>query len=102
MLKEAVIHLVKNDNNGNSLAELNETYLKTIAKTFGGFTVTDARGGWISDAGKLYDEPVLRVSIACDEEPETYGKLKQIATTYKQDANQVCVYIISINGVEFI
>jgi Protein of unknown function (DUF3574) len=97
-MKEAFIHLVKNDNQGRDLTDLNQSYLTLIAQTFGGFTVTEARGGWINPDGKLYDEPVLRVSIAMADTKETNEKLKQIATAYKALANQEAVYTVDTKG----
>lgn len=98
MINEFAIHLVKQDNNGNDLTDLNNLTLQTVARAFGGFTVTEARGGWISDSGKLYDEPVLRVLIACENTPENSGKLKQIALNYKTEAGQEAVYVKAFDG----
>jgi hypothetical protein len=98
MQTEFIIHLVKQDNNGADLSATNERYLKIIAQAFGGFTATEARGGWISDEGKLFDEPVLRVTIASKNTPEQSGKLKQIALNYKVDASQLAVYIRGVDN----
>lgn len=98
MINEFAIHLVNRDNQGKDLSGLNNLTLQTIARAFGGFTVTEARGGWINNEGKLYDEPVLRVLIACENTPENSGKLKQIALNYKAEAGQEAVYIKAFDG----
>jgi len=95
---EFIIHLVKQDNNGIDLSATNERFLRTIAQAFGGFTVTEARGGWVNPDGKLFDEPMLRVTIASENTPEQSGKLKQIALNYKSDANQEAVYIRGVDN----
>lgn len=99
MINEFIIHLVKNNNQGESLESLNNQTLMTIAKTFGGFTATEGRGGWVNPNGKLFDESILRVIIACDNTPENSGKLKQIALNYKEAASQEAVYIRAFDGV---
>lgn len=98
MKTEFVIHLMVSDNNHHDLTNLNNKTLVSIAKAFGGFTVTEGRGGWVNEEGKLFDEAILRVTIAADNTPENSGKLKQIALNYKQEANQEAVYIRAMDG----
>lgn len=95
---EFAIHLVQFDNQGQSLESLNNKTLMIVAKTFGGFTVTEGRGGWVNESGRLFDEPILRVTIACENTPENSGKLKQIAINYKEAASQEAVYIRGYNN----
>ena len=41
--------------------------LKACASTFGGYTATQAQGGWINDAGDLIEEPVTVITVSCDD-----------------------------------
>lgn len=98
MKTEFVIHLMVSDNNHHDLTNLNNKTLVSISKAFGGFTVTEGRGGWVNEEGKLFDESILRVTVAADNTPENSGKLKQIALNYKQEANQEAVYLRAMDN----
>jgi len=45
---------------GARLAEVLATIRASFAAGFGGYTETDAMGGWINDAGRLVVEPAKR------------------------------------------
>lgn len=49
------ILMMKEDNNGNNLAKLNEKAKKILTNTFGGMTVEKAAGTWL-DNGILYQD----------------------------------------------
>lgn len=44
-----------------------EAYLQTLALVVGGFTISDARGGWVGENGLVYDN-VQRVEVAIQGE----------------------------------
>lgn len=94
MTKELIIHLVKFDNDGNALDAVNNATLLDIARTFGGFTATEGRGAWFdTDSGRLFDEPVIRVTIASNLGLSGIALLSRIANQYKAAAKQLAVYV---------
>lgn len=60
-MKKISVILPKADNDGASL-DWNDT-LKDVAETFGGYTVSDVSGGWVSD-NKLYKDESYRLEMS--------------------------------------
>lgn len=99
---EYIIHLPKQDNDGNDVAKhVNACIIELIAH-FGGATAHDARGMWIHD-GVLYDEEVTRVVCAGPKTVENYKALKTRAQKFAAKTGQLAMYISTpINDVEII
>ena len=88
-------------------------YGKAIADIAGGFTATQATGGWIGPDGSLVVEPVTVFDISCpspaDNTPESLAdaeqpivKLRLLAKRIASDLKQDCVYL-AIDGIaEFV
>lgn len=78
-------------------------YGKQIASIAGGFTATQATGGWIDDQGNLIVEPVTVFDCSISEDcylPGPLGKandFRNLAKKIAQELNQDCVYL-SIDG----
>jgi hypothetical protein len=107
VIKEARIILPVFDNRGYTLDAVHARLQRKLAHYFGGFTATDARGGWVATGGELIKEQVTVYDIAVDdqnkdklggyEEPELArnfadGVLIAICTELCIDADQVCIY----------
>ena len=74
--------------------------LKACASTFGGYTATQAQGGWINDAGELIEEPVTVITVACGPNAGVDGDeaLRWIALRVGRIAAQDCVYVQQPDG----
>lgn len=45
-----------------------EMWLKRVARAFGGYTLgSESRGSWIDQLGTEIQEPVRRLTVACDD-----------------------------------
>jgi hypothetical protein len=96
------LYLGLTDRNGNPVPREVETAVLTLtARTFGGYTLTRADGGYCNDAGELVTESSLRIEVVTDlPELTVYtwaGKLRYLA-------NQESVLLTShnLNRAEFI
>ena len=76
--------------------------LKACASTFGGYTATQAQGGWINDAGELIEEPVTVITVACGPNAgvgmTSNEVLRWIALRVGRIAAQDCVYVQQPDG----
>ena len=76
--------------------------LKACASTFGGYTATQAQGGWINDAGELIEEPVTVLTIAGHSNAGVgmtiNEALRWIALRVGRIAAQDCVYVQQPDG----
>lgn len=107
-MKIVKIILMKNDNNGNSLKALNDVYISSFCKTFGGCTTYDANGYWYSGR-ELYKDKALVCEIFVDTTSDKWlvddKELKPffvgIAKQYKRAAKQEAVSLI-VDGEAFI
>ena len=72
------------DRNGNamsdeSVAEMLATIRARLAATFGGYTETDAMGGWINESGRLVVEPSKRWILLTDANAKDADELADAA-----------------------
>jgi hypothetical protein len=72
---------------------------RKLAGTFGGYTASDADGGWIDDTGKLVQERVRVYVIAmpCDE--DNARQLKVMARLLAEQLQEDCIYCKTPDGV---
>ena len=107
-MQENIIHLMKTDNQGNDIAELNDRFIRNVCRVFGGATVTEGKGLWYSEHGLKFEDNILRVSTAFDPSASTDGlinnrqRFENMAQQYKDDAMQESVYIVIAGEVSFI
>lgn len=102
MKKIVKFYLMKKDNDKQSLKALNERYIKTFCKMFGGATTYDGTGYWYSSSGEKFVDDVI--VCECFVKAPIFLKRKQIKTLakkYKHDAKQECVSVV-INGHAYI
>lgn len=78
-------------------------YGPTIADIAGGFTATQAIGGWKDESGRLIMEPVTVFDCAIAE-PNTNHVLafRDLAKRIAQELTQDCVYLAFDGEVEFV
>ena len=74
-------------------------YGKAIADISGGFTATQATGGWIDPSGLLIVEPVTVFDMIDSAPTElTLTSYRKLARLIARDLAQDCVYL-SIDGI---
>ncbi len=86
-----------NDNDGAPNEALIERSIADVCKAFGGATVYDARGCWVNDDGKLYDEPVTVIASAATDRKMASGFLASAAKALLDATDQEAVFT-SIDG----
>lgn len=102
-MREARIICPERDNSGSDLEVVRLSLARKLCDTFGGCTVSDGQGSWISASGALYREPVKLFDVACEPTKEARIALRRIAQTLKHDARQEAVYLRLPDGtVEFV
>lgn len=100
-MKIVKIYLMQEDNNGKSLKALNDCYISSFCKTFGGCTTYAASGFWYGDR-ELYKDKALVCEIFVDTTSDKWlvddKELKPffigIAKQYKRDAKQEAVSLV--------
>lgn len=91
---EFTLVIPKQDNNGGSRAlasELRASVEAAFARRFGGFTTTDATGGYLGKSGRVMLDPVWRVSIITDDPDAAHAALRRFAKRIRHDLEQESV-----------
>jgi hypothetical protein len=107
-MQENIIHLMKTDNQGNDLSDLNNSFIKKACQTFGGASVLDGKGLWYDKEGNKYEDEILRVIIGFNPSSSSDGLSNNrniflnMAQQYKDDALQEAVYIVLDGAISFI
>jgi hypothetical protein len=107
-MQENIIHLMKTDNQGNDLTELNDKFIQKICRLFGGATMTEGKGLWYSVTGVKFEDDILRVvtafdpSASCDKLDNNRQHFENLAYEYMKEAMQESVYIVLGGYVKFI
>lgn len=97
MSNEITIVLPKTNNEG--VAFTYERHLKAIAENFGGYTLLEQKGGWVSDDGKLMIDKAERLIINCDEIlAENFQPIQALLQFLFCNVEQLAVFI-KINNV---
>lgn len=97
-IREALIILPQQTNDGHSLAGLIDELRDDLAETFGGVTVTTACGSWKQSNGHVKTEPVTQFTIAYAVDEASNVKLISIARVYGARAEQEVVYVRTADG----
>lgn len=97
-MQKVEIIIPKQNNNGESLEPVISQVKMNLCQLFGGFTAFQAEGGWISDEGKLYQEPVtVLVSAVAEDKADEAKLIISIARNVMELTDQLAVFV-SING----
>ena len=104
MLGEALIIVPKKNNSGASIRKVRDTAIEAIIAAFGGCTVTEGRGYWKDDTGKLYAEPVWKLTTACEPGNENHeDAIQLVGYSVLTLGDQKSVYIRQADGrVQFL
>ncbi len=85
------------DNDGNSIGHIHDKLQRELCEVFGGFTQTEAFGGWRGDKGPVIMETVKVYSVAAvveaDGDFSPIDWFRQRAKYICKAANQEAVYI---------
>lgn len=97
-MREAMITLPQHDNDRHSLQHVRHYAEKALAKSFGGFTVANAKGGWVNGRGELLSEPVWTFAVAYEPTPANDAKLTSIARYMGTEGKQQAMYVRYASG----
>jgi hypothetical protein len=98
MLRESLITVPVNDNDGHSLAAVSEAAQMQLAHAFNGVTTIAACGKWIDAKGKIFAEPVTQLITAYEPAPRNDAILRGIARDIGREAKQFAVYVRYASG----
>lgn len=102
MLAKTELIIPRFDNDGSDNRTVIEAATRQMCGLFGGVTVYDAKGFWLSDAsGLMADEVAVLVSAAT---PDTASKraLRELARMVLAATDQEAVFISDADGAEII
>ena len=97
-MRIATFPLPTANNDGVDQTDTHCALQAVLCDTFGGFTRTIGDGGWRSDTGKLYVDPVAIYSIATEDSAIDRARLESIALFYGHLAGQLAVMVTHANG----
>lgn len=97
-MRTATLILPTVNNDGVDQTDTHQALQFVLCETFGGFTRTMGNGGWKSDTGKLYLDPVAVYGIAMEDSAECRAKLESIALFYGHMAGQLAVMVTHAGG----
>ena len=108
MQQSLALYVPSRDADGNRIATdtidatLDRVQL-LMSRRFGGFTMTDATGGWVNDEGKIIRERIRIIrswvaSISVDD----LIWIQDLAAAVGRELNQNCVSIETPGGLEFV
>lgn len=90
------MQIMKQDNDGVSLAPLNEKIKLTACLRFGGCTLVDSQGLW-NDGGKLYNDNSYRMIVAFNNDDKAMEHLLDLVKMEMIGGNQEAV-CFTVNG----
>lgn len=93
---EFTMQVMKQDNDGVSLAPLNDEIKLTACLRFGGCTMLESQGLW-ADGSKLFADESYRMIVAFDHDENTLDYLLNLVKMELVGANQEAV-CFTING----
>lgn len=92
------MQIMKNDNNGVSLAPLNEKIQATVCDRFGGCTMVDSQGLWVDGCDQLFTDESYRMIVSFNRDKNTIDQLLKIIEMELIDGDQLSV-CFTINGM---
>ena len=90
------MQIMKNDNDGVSLAPLNDKIKLTACLRFGGCTLVDSQGLW-NDGDKLYNDDSYRMIVAFNNDDKALDHLLDLIKLELVGGNQAAV-CFTVNG----
>lgn len=102
-MKEARLIVPVHYNDGTEANGPNVMVQDWLVGVFGGFTLTEGKGGWRDPKGNTVTEPVNVYDVAMADNAEAISHLFEIARKVKNVMEQQAVYVRLPNGlVQFV
>ena len=95
-MQKVEIIIPQTNNSGESLGAVIAGVKTNLCNLFGGYTAFEAQGGWVSDSGELFEEPVVVLISAATKASDA-----QLITTIARDVLEITdqlAMFISIDG----
>ena len=85
------------------LSEVRANVIRTLAGLFGGVTLQDGVGAWVSDAGEVVTENVTIATSFCESLDDTArSSVRTLAEYIKSTMGQEAVSVETREGLEFV
>jgi hypothetical protein len=97
-MREGLLIVPQRDNDGKSLQHVRHYAELALAKSFGGVTVSNAKGSWVSPSGELVTEPVWQLVAAYEPTAQNDAKLDSVARYVGHEGRQQAVYVRHASG----
>ncbi|AUQ92776.1 hypothetical protein PhaeoP24_04218 (plasmid) [Phaeobacter inhibens] len=85
------------DNDGSDNSAIIERNIAQMCKLYGGATVTDAKGYWINDEGRLFEDAVKVLVSATTDKDSAMAELEKLAQDILDATDQEAVFL-SVGG----
>lgn len=92
-LREAQIVLPTVNNAGQSLAKAHSDLTRSIIAKFGGVTITEGKGAWTAEDGKLFAEPVDIYTFAAPTDNNSRQWISARAYALLGEAGQLAIFV---------
>lgn len=96
LFREAAIILPMHDATGKHTDTYRAKFIEALIAAFGGVTVTDARGYWRNDDGRVVDEPVKVLTVAMAH--ALWPTLQRMASEACVALGQEAIYVRFADG----
>lgn len=97
-MRVATINFPKAKNDGTLLTDAAKRFAVLLCATFGGFTAIEAQGGWTSESGELFLEPMTAYQVAMEDTSANRVALLELAHFVGKEAEQQAVYMVYPDG----
>ncbi len=85
-----VLYLGTNDKDTNEPVfqpeEAKEQLKKILIQRFGGYTITDANGGWVGEDGTVYQEYTLVIYLSDTKIDDVHSLCDELVDVYRQSS----------------
>ena len=97
-MREALIILPNEDNHGRHIVAVHDRLQVALCNVFGGYTATQACGGWQSTDGARIEESVTCYMVAMEDSQANAAVLREIALDAGKEAKQEAMYVRYASG----
>ena len=94
-MTEAKIVLMRRDNKGKSLKEVNDSLISDVIEKFGGCSSLPGKGFYKGEKGKLYEDEIINLLVAVEPSKSVDEDLLHLAARYKRQAKQEAVMLVN-------
>ena len=102
MLAKTEVIIPRRDNDGSDNSPIIQTAIARMCELFGGVTVFEAKGYWISDVSGFMADDVAVLQSAKIQSSETREALRTLAKMVLDSTDQEAVFISDADGAEIV